>query len=229
MNSPIQSRLCVPLPAGDDMRAGEQVIDCGVLTDRLAPTSRCLRWIAAGLLIAALGGCEQPKKFKAVDISGVPYAQSLALRDHNGTVRTLANFRGKLVVVFFGFTQCPDVCPTTLSDMVEVKKRLGPDGEKIEVLFITVDPERDTPALLAQYVPGFDPAFLGLTGTPQEIAATANEFKVFYQKAAGTTPTSYTMDHTAASYVFDKDGKIRLYIRYGTPVDDVVADLKKLL
>lgn len=211
------------------MRPGAQVVDCGVLADLRGPTNQCLRWIATLLLVFALGGCEQSKKFKAVDISGVPYAQSFALRDHNGTVRTLANFRGKLVVVFFGFTQCPDVCPTTLSDMAEVKKRLGSDGEKIEVLFITVDPERDTPALLAEYVPAFDPAFLGLTGTPREIAATAKEFKVFYQKAAGSTPTSYTMDHTAASYIFDKDGKIRLYIRYGTPIEDIVADLKKLL
>jgi protein SCO1/2 len=134
-----------------------------------------------------------------------------------------------VVVVFFGFTQCPDVCPTTLSDLAEVKKRLGPDGERLQAIFITVDPERDTPALLSQYVPGFDPSFIGLYGTPEQTAATAREFKVFYQKVPGKTPTSYTIDHTAGTYVFDKEGRVRLFIRHGAPIDDIVADLRQLL
>ena len=184
-------------------------------------------WLAAAAA-ALLAACSPPA-FKSVDITGANYASDFHLTSHTGARRSLADFRGKLVVVFFGFTQCPDVCPTTLSDLAEVKKRLGAAGDRLQVIFVTIDPERDTPALLAQYVPGFDPGFEGLSGTPEEIAATAKEFKVLYQKVAGKTPTSYTMDHTAGAYVFDREGRIRLFIRHGTPVDDIVADLKQLL
>ena len=132
-------------------------------------------------------------------------------------------------MVFFGFTQCPDVCPTTLSDLAEVRKRLGADGDRLQVVFITIDPERDTAALLSEYVPGFDPSFIGLYGTAEETAMTAKEFKVFYQKVPGKTATSYTMDHTAGAYVFDKEGRVRLFIRHGASVDDITADLRQLL
>jgi protein SCO1/2 len=164
-----------------------------------------------------------------VDITGAEYARDFALESAGGGPRKLADYRGKVVVIFFGFTQCPDVCPTTLSDLAEVRKRLGVDGERLQVIFVTIDPERDTPAVLTQYVPGFDPSFVALYGTPEQIAATAKEFKIFYQKVPGKTATSYTMDHTAGSYVIDKDGRVRLFIRHGASVDDIVSDLRKLL
>jgi len=133
------------------------------------------------------------------------------------------------VVIFFGYTQCPDVCPTTMTDMAEVRRRLGPDGDKVQVIFVTLDPDRDTAEVLAQYVPGFDPSFLGLRGTRDETAAIAKDFKVFYQKVPGQTETSYTMDHTAGSYVFDTEGRVRLFLRHAGAVDPIVADLRKLL
>jgi len=186
-----------------------------------------LCWFA---LVAALAACDAgSQRFNSVDVTGAEFAREFSLTDHAGARRTLADYRGKLVVVFFGFTQCPDVCPTTLSDMAEVKKRLGKDGDAVQVIFITVDPERDTPQLLAQYVPGFDPTFVGLRGSPEETAAVAKEFKVFYQKVPGRTETSYTIDHTAGSYVFDRDGRIRLFVRHATDVDSLVADLKRLI
>jgi protein SCO1/2 len=187
---------------------------------------RSLFALLGALLLAA---CGDTPKFNNVDITGANYARELALTDHAGTRRTLADYRGKVVVVFFGFAQCPDVCPTTLSDLAQVKRKLGVDGERLQVLFVTVDPERDTQAVLAQYVPSFDPAFVGLYGTADEIAATAKEFKVFYQKVPGKTPTSYTIDHTAGSYVFDREGRIRLFLKHGQGVDPIVADLKRLL
>ncbi|MFN3564687.1 MAG: SCO family protein [Burkholderiaceae bacterium] len=188
-----------------------------------------MRFLFALLGAMLLAACDSAPKFNGVDITGAGYARELALTDHTGARRTLADYRGKVVVVFFGFTQCPDVCPTTLSDMAQVKRKLGADGERLQVLFVTVDPERDTPAVLAQYVPGFDPGFVGLYGTPEEIARAAKEFKVFYQKVPGKTATSYTIDHTAGSYVFDKEGRVRLFFRHGQGVDSIVADLKRLL
>jgi protein SCO1/2 len=179
---------------------------------------------------AALAACDASKPgFNSVDVTGAQYASGFSLTDHTGAKRTLIDYRGKVVVVFFGFTQCPDVCPTTLADLAEVKKRLGKDGDALQVIFITVDPERDTQALLAQYVPGFDPSFVGLYGNAEQTAATAKEFKVFYQKVPGATPTSYTIDHTAGSFVFDREGKIRLFVRHSTGVDALVSDLKQLI
>jgi len=195
------------------------------------PTLVPPRWLAVFIAAAwacALAACSPPT-FKAVDITGAPYASSFSLNAAGGGRRTLADFRGKVVVVFFGFTQCPDVCPTTLSDLAEVRKRLGADGDRLQVVFITIDPERDTAALLSEYVPGFDPTFIGLYGTAEETALTAKEFKVFYQKVPGKTATSYTMDHTAGSFVFDKEGRVRLFIRHGASVDDITADLRQLL
>jgi protein SCO1/2 len=186
--------------------------------------------IAFALLGALLlSSCDGTPKFNSVDITGANYARELALTDHTGVRRTLADYRGKVVVVFFGYAQCPDVCPTTLSDMAQVKRKLGADGQRLQVLFVTVDPERDTPEVLAQYVPAFDPSFVGLHGTAEEIAKAAKEFKVFYQKVPGKTATSYTIDHTAGSYVFDKEGRVRLFLKHGQGVDLIVADLKRLL
>jgi protein SCO1/2 len=182
---------------------------------------------AAALLLVA---CQpQAPAFNNVDITGAPYARELALTDHTGARRTLADYKGKVLVVFFGFTQCPDVCPTTLSDLALARQKLGPAGQDLQVIFITVDPERDTQAMLAQYVPGFDPSFVGLYGSAAEIERTAREFKVFYQKVPGKTATSYTIDHTAGSYVFDRDGRVRLFVKHAQGVDALVGDLKRLL
>lgn len=180
--------------------------------------------------VALLTACEPPKPaFKAVDITGASYARDFTLTDHTGAQRSLADYRGKLVTVFFGFTQCPDVCPTTLADMAEVRKLLGKQANEVQVFFVTLDPERDSAAVLSQYVPGFDPAFVGLRGDAAQTAAVAREFKVFFQKVAGPTASSYSIDHTAGTYVFDREGRVRLFIRHGTPPADIAADLKRLL
>lgn len=167
--------------------------------------------------------------FKNTDVTGLEYAKGFALTDHNGKLRTLADFKGKAVVIFFGYTQCPDVCPTTMAEMANVMKQLGPQAEKVQVLFVTVDPERDTPALLSKYVPAFDSRFLGLVGDKAATEKMAKEFKVFYQKVPGKEPGSYTMDHTAGSYVFDPQGRIRLFVRHGQGTEPIVHDLKILL
>lgn len=183
--------------------------------------------LVVSLLVSGCGGGAQ--KFNGVDITGANYARDFALTDHTGAKRTLADYRGKVVAVFFGFTQCPDVCPTTLNDLAQVKKQLGRDGDRLQVIFITVDPERDLPAVLARYVPAFDPSFVALYGSAEQTAATAKEFKVFYQKVAGKTPTSYSVDHTAGTYVIDREGRVRLFIKHGEGVEPIVADLKRLL
>jgi len=185
------------------------------------------RWLLISLLVAGCGG--GTPKFNSVDITGANYARDFSLVDHTGAKRTLADYRGKVVAIFFGFTQCPDVCPTTLADMAQVKKQLGKDGDKLQVIFITVDPERDTQGVLARYVPEFDPSFVGLHGSPEQTAATAKEFKVFYQKVAGKTATSYSIDHTAGTYVIDREGRVRLFVRHAESVEPLVADLKRLL
>ena len=191
---------------------------------------KLLTMLALGLL---LGGCDQlgkqPQVFQNTDLTGLDYAKDFALTDHTGKPRTLADFKGKAVVVFFGYTQCPDVCPTTLAEMATAMKELGPLADQVQVLFITVDPERDTQQLLAQYVPAFDKRFLGLRVDAAQTAAVAKEFKVFYAKVAGKEPGSYSMDHTAASYVFDRNGKVRLFVRYGQGAAPLVHDLKALL
>ena len=184
----------------------------------------------ASLLSAWLAACTPAKpQFESVDISGADYARDFVLVDASGKPRTLADYRGKVVVMFFGYTQCPDVCPTTMADLKTVMQTLGPDADKVQVLFVTLDPERDTPALLARYVPGFDARFVGLYGDDTATARTAREFKVFYQKAAGPTPTSYTLDHTAGSYVFDRDGHVRLFVRQAQGPSAIAHDLKILL
>ncbi len=191
------------------------------------------RFLALCTLALLLGGCDKlstpPPSFKNTDLTGLDYAQGFALTDHNGKPRTLADFKGKVVVMFFGFTQCPDVCPTTMAELSEVMKQLGPQAEQVQVLFVTIDPERDTQTLLQQYVPAFDKRFLGLWGDAAATAKVAKEFKVFYAKVPGKTADSYTMDHTAASYVFDRNGKIRLFVRHGQGAEPVVHDIKQLL
>lgn len=191
------------------------------------------KWIAApavACVIALLAACAPAKPtFNNVDITGASYARDFSLVDPAGNKRTLADYRGKVVAIFFGFAQCPDVCPTTLSDYAQIKQKLGADGDKLQVIFITVDPARDTREVLGAYTANFDKSFVGLTGTPEEIAATAREFKVFYQKVPGKTETSYTIDHTAGSYVFDKDGRIRLFVKHAAGIEPVLADIKRLL
>nr|WP_230414335.1 SCO family protein [Collimonas silvisoli] len=167
--------------------------------------------------------------FINTDVTGLGYARDFALTDHTGKPRTLADYKGKAVLVFFGYTQCPDVCPTTMVEMANVMKEMGPLASKVQVLFVTVDPERDTQDLLSKYVPAFDPSFVGLYGDQAATDKVAKEFRVFYQKVPGKTPGSYTMDHTAGSYVFDPEGHIRLFVRHGQGPDPIAHDLKLLL
>ena len=189
-----------------------------------------LRVLAATLVAGLLAACSpEALKFKSIDITGADYAKGFALADHNGAQRTLADFKGKVVVVFFGFTQCPDVCPTALADLAEVKRLLGPQGDKLQGLFVSVDPERDTPEVLKAYMANFYPGFLALRGTPEQLAATAKDFKVYFKKVDGKTPGSYSMDHSAASYVYDTQGKLRLYTRYGSGAQALASDLRLLL
>jgi protein SCO1 len=182
------------------------------------------------LLTLLLAACADSKpQFKAVDITGAEYARDFQLPDAEGRVRSLQDFRGEAVVVFFGFTQCPDVCPTTLSEIAQAKQLLGPDGQRVRGVFITVDPERDTPEVLKAYVANFGPGFVALRGTPEQTAAVAKDFKVYYKKVEGKTPGSYTMDHSAASFVYDPQGRLRLYTRYGTGAQALADDLRLLL
>ncbi len=183
-------------------------------------------FLSLAMLLAA---CSEPKLFVSTDLSMVDWGKDFSLTDHNGQARRLADFRGKAVVLFFGYTQCPDVCPTTLSTMRDAMKLLGEDAKRVQVLFVTVDPARDTPALLAQYVPAFDSGFLGLYGDEKTIAALAKDFKVFYAKQPGSTPGSYSIDHSTGSYAFDPQGKLRLLLRHGETPQNVAADLKLLL
>lgn len=167
-------------------------------------------------------------KFNAVDITGAAYARELALTDYNGQPRTLKDFKGKVVFVFFGFTQCPDVCPTTMAELAEVRRRLGKDGDRVQGVFVTVDPERDTAQVLKGYLQSMDPSFVGLRGSLAQTEAVAREFKVFYQKVP-TKDGGYTMDHTAGAFVFDPEGRVRLFVRYGLGADALTADIKQLL
>jgi len=167
--------------------------------------------------------------FKAIDITGADYAQGFSLPDADGKTRTLADFKGKLVVVFFGYTQCPDVCPTTMAELAEVKRSLGADGAKVQGVFVTVDPERDTPPLLKAYLANFGPDLVGLRGSLEQTRELARQFKVFFAKVPGKTESSYTVDHTAGSYIFDAQGRIRLFTRYGSGAKALSDDLKQLL
>ncbi|WP_192871664.1 SCO family protein [Variovorax sp. JS1663] len=192
---------------------------------------RLMGW--TGLAAAAalsLAACSENKpSFNAVDITGADYAKGFSLTDAEGKQRTLADFKGKVVVMFFGYAQCPDVCPTTMSEMAQVKQQLGSDADKLQVVFVTVDPERDTPEVMKAYMGAFDPAFVALIPTQEQLAAVAKDYKVYYKKVEGKTPTSYSMDHSAASFVYDTEGRLRLYARYGAGVPAMVSDVKALL
>jgi protein SCO1/2 len=176
-----------------------------------------------------LSGCSEPVSFKATDISGAEWGKDFNLVDHKGQPRHLSDFKGKAVILFFGYTQCPDVCPTTLSLMRDTISLLGPDASRVQVLFATLDPARDTTELLAQYVPAFHPSFIGLRGDETTTAALAKDFKIFYAKQAGSTPGTYSIDHSTGSYAFDPQGRLRLLFRHGETPDNVAADLKLLL
>jgi protein SCO1/2 len=193
-----------------------------------------LRWLMAGSFTAAiasiLAACSDKKPaFSSIDVTDAPYARSFTLKDHNGQTRQLSDFAGKVVVMFFGYTQCPDVCPTTMVELAEIKKSLGKDGERLQAIFVTVDPARDTPQVLKAYMENFDPAFLALIPTPEELAVVAKEFKVYYNKVDGKTPTSYTMDHSAFSYIYDTKGKLRLFSNYGSDRKLLTNDIAMLL
>ena len=181
--------------------------------------------------LLALGACGQGKPaFRGVDITGAEYAQGWELADQNGQVRTVKDFAGKVVIVFFGYTQCPDVCPTSMQELAEVKRMLGKDGERLQGVFITVDPDRDTSELLKSYMANFDPSFVALRpNTPEQLAKVTKDFKIYYKKVDGKTPTSYTMDHSAGSYTFDPQGRVRLYNRYGSGAAALAEDVKILL
>jgi protein SCO1/2 len=185
--------------------------------------------LAAGALLALAGCSEDKPKFNAIDITGAQYARDFQLTDHNGQPRSLKDFKGKVVVLFFGYTQCPDVCPTSMVELAEVKKLLGPQGDKMQGLFVTLDPERDKPEMLKAYMANFDPSFLALHTSVDKLPEVAKEFKIYYKKVDGPTPTSYTLDHSAGSYVFDPEGHVRLFVRYGSGAPAVAADIKQLL
>lgn len=196
------------------------------------PTFTRRRTLLAGTcaLALTLAACSESKPaFTGIDITGADYATGFSLVDHHGQPRTLADFKGKVVVIFFGFTQCPDVCPTSMSEMAEAKRLLGPDGDRFQGLFVSIDPERDTPEIMREYMGSFDPTFLALYAEPEKLPEVAKSFRIHYKKVAGPTPTSYTMDHSAGSYVYDPQGRIRLYNRYGTGPQALANDVKLLL
>ena len=188
------------------------------------------RFLCSSLAVLALAACSPEKpKFNGIDITGADYAEGFTLTDHNGQSRSLSDFKGKVVVLFFGYTQCPDVCPTSMTELAEVKRLLGADGDKLQGAFVTVDPARDTTELLKAYMGNFDPTFVAFVPTADELTDVAKRFKIYYKKQAGPTPTSYTMDHSAGSYVFDTQGHVRLYSRYGSGAQVLAQDIQTLL
>lgn len=192
--------------------------------------SHTRRYLLSALAVFALVACSPDKpKFNAIDITGADYAKGFTLTDHNGQSRSLSDFKGKVVVLFFGYTQCPDVCPTSMVELAEVKRLLGADGDKLQGVFVTVDPARDTAELLKAYMTNFDPTFVAFIPTPEQLAVVAKDYKIYYKKVDGKTPTSYTMDHSAGSYVYDTHGNLRLYSRYGVGTQVLTQDIQTLL
>ncbi len=184
--------------------------------------------------VLALAACDGkppvPKAaFASTEITGLNYGQSFELTDHTGQRRTLADYKGKVVVMFFGYTHCPDVCPTTLAEMAQVKKQLGAEGDKLQVVFVTLDPERDTQEALAGFVPAFDPSFVALRGDAAQTQKVAADFKVFMQKVKAKDREAYSIDHTAATYVFDPQGRVRLFVRHGQDMAAVQKDIRQLI
>jgi len=188
------------------------------------------RLAAAALMVlaTALAGCSAPSAFELTDITGADFGRDIRLTDHTGKARTLAEFKGKVVVVFFGYTHCPDVCPVTLAEMATVARELGKDAQRMQVLFITVDPARDTPEVLAKYVPAFDPSFLGLYGDADATLRTAKEFKVYFNKQPPSAG-SYSVDHSAGTYIYDPAGRLRLFASYGQGAPKLLHDIRLLL
>jgi protein SCO1/2 len=186
----------------------------------------------AAVAALALSGCERaapPHHFNAIDLTGASYARQFDLPDFDGKPRALADFKGKVVVVFFGYTQCPDACPTTMAELAGILKTLGPDASRVQVVFITVDPSRDTAALLKNYVTNFRPDFLALRGDAAQTQAVIKEFKVVVEKVPGKTADTYTIDHTAGTYVFDTQGRIRLFASQSLDPALLTDDIKTLL
>ena len=196
---------------------------------------RLLSLLPAALLTAGavgsmgLAGCQPKPQFQSIDLTDAKYARGFELPDAEGKVRSLQDFRGKLVVVFFGYTQCPDVCPTALSQLAEVRRQLGADGDKLQGIFITVDPERDTPEVLKAYMANFDPSFVALRPSAEQLPQVMQEYKAYYKKVEGKTPGAYTMDHSAASFIYDTQGRLRLYLRPGAGPQVLLEDLRLLL
>ncbi|MBS1185415.1 MAG: putative SCO1/SenC family protein [Proteobacteria bacterium] len=191
-------------------------------------------WLAAACALAVftLAGCQpapQPPAFQATDITGATFARDFRLTDHNGQVRTLADFRGKVVAVFFGYIHCPDVCPTTLADFAAALQQLGPQADQVQVIFVTLDPQRDTPDLLKQFVPAFNPGFLGMVTDAETLRQLAKEYKVVYQKTSVKATDDYLIDHSAGTYIYDPQGNLRLLMPYGSSPDVIAQDLKTLL
>ena len=191
-------------------------------------------WLAAACALAVftLAGCQpapQPPAFQATDITGATFARDFRLTDHNGQVRTLADFKGKVVAVFFGYIHCPDVCPTTLADFAAALQQLGPQADQVQVIFVTLDPQRDTPDLLKQFVPAFNPGFLGMVTDAETLRQLAKEYKVVYQKTSVKAADDYLIDHSAGTYIYDQQGNLRLLMPYGSSPDVIAQDLKTLL
>jgi len=188
------------------------------------------RFLWAALTVLALAACSPEKpKFNSIDVTGADYAKGFILTDHNGQSRSLSDFKGKAVVLFFGYTQCPDVCPTSMAELAEIKRLLASDGDKLQGVFVTVDPARDTTELLKAYLTSFDPSFVAFTPTPEQLSVVAKDYKIYYKRVEGQTPTSYSMDHSAGSYVYDTQGQLRLYSRYGMGAELLAQDIQTLL
>jgi protein SCO1/2 len=188
------------------------------------------RFLWAALTVLALAACSPEKpKFNSIDVTGADYAKGFTLTDHNGQSRSLSDFKGKAVVLFFGYTQCPDVCPTSMAELAEIKRLLASDGDKLQGVFVTVDPARDTTELLKDYMTNFDPSFVAFTPTPEQLSVLAKDYKIYYKRVECQTPTSYSMDHSAGSYVYDTQGRLRLYSRYGMGAKLLAQDIQTLL
>lgn len=189
------------------------------------------KWLLLGLMLwmTACSSGPQTTSFIGTDITGAGFGKPLTLTDHTGKLRSMADFKDKVVVLFFGYTHCPDVCPTTMSDLKQTMRLLGSDADQVQVLFVTVDPERDTQEVLAQFVPSFDKRFIGLTGSLQEISENMGSYKIFASKVMGEGRSNYTVDHSAGLYVFDKQGAARIYMNYGQKPADIAHDIKQLL
>ena len=190
---------------------------------------RAAVWVAALFVLTACQPAPQSPVFQATDITGAAFARDFRLTDHNGRIRTLADFRGKVVAIFFGYTHCPDVCPTTLSDFAAALKLLGAQAGRVQVIFVTLDPQRDTPEILKQFVPAFNPSFLGMYTDADTLKGLAKEYKVVYQKTSVKSADDYLIDHSAGTYIYDPRGHLRLLMPYGSSPEAIAHDLKALL